>query len=207
MDHMVRRYGYRHFDFHDDTFNLRQDRVFDFCRGLKTRNLNAHWGCFCRAAQMTPQLANYMVQAGCKVIQFGVESGNDRVLQSLHKHTTVTQIEAAVRAAAQAGVEQIVCGFIIGHPSDTTESIRDTIHFGLKLRDLGATRLTLSLLTPYPGTAIYDNRAALGVELLTNDWEQYTFSRVVMQTPNVTREQLRELYADGLHKFLAATRH
>jgi radical SAM superfamily enzyme YgiQ (UPF0313 family) len=205
MDHLVQRYHYRHFDFHDDTFNLHHERVSQFCRALRARNLDAEWGCFCRAAQLTPQMAKEMVDAGCKVIQFGVESGNDAILKSLNKRTTTAQIEAAVRAARDAGVEQVVCGFIIGHATDTAHSIRDTIDFGLRLRDLGATRLTLSILTPYPGTPVYENRADLGITLLTNDWEQYTFSRVVMQTDNLKREELRSLYVSGLLEFIAAT--
>jgi radical SAM superfamily enzyme YgiQ (UPF0313 family) len=206
MEDIIQRHDYRYFDFHDDTFNLRQKRVFQFCCGIRARGLDAEWGCFCRAAQFTPEMAKAMVSAGCKVIQFGVESGNDAVLISLDKATSTAQVEAAVRAAAKAGVQQIACGFVIGHPNDTVESVRDTVRFGLRLRDLGATRLTLSLLTPYPGTPIYDNRARFGIRLLTDDWEQYTFSRVVMETQRLHREELRSLYVEGLTRFLDAAR-
>ena len=205
MQHMKDRYGCRHFDFHDDTFNLRPARVFDFCRELGNRKMDANWGCFCRAAQMTDEMAQAMAGAGCSVIQYGVESGNEAVLRSLNKQTTKNQIESAVSAAANAGIEQVVCGFIIGHAPDTAESIHDTINFGLRLRDLGATRLTLSLLTPYPGTRVYENRDRLGIKLLTKDWEQYTFSRVVIETNNLNRDQLRELYVEGLSRFLEAS--
>jgi radical SAM superfamily enzyme YgiQ (UPF0313 family) len=205
IGHVTGRYGYRFFDFHDDTFNLQPERVFEFCREVVERRLSIEWGCFCRAAQMTPEMARAMANAGCRVIQFGVESGNDSVLQSLQKQTSTTQIEAAVRAVAAAGIEQIVCGFIIGHATDTEDSSRETIKFGLHLRDLGATRLTLSLLTPYPGTRVYERREQLGIRLLTDDWEQYTFSRVVMETSRLNRDKLRELYVEGLLSFLDAT--
>jgi len=202
MEDMIQRYNYRHFDFHDDTFNLRRNRVFQFCRGIKERELDVEWGCFCRAAGFTAEMAKEMASAGCRVVQFGVESGNDAVLKSLDKATSTVQVEAAIRAAAKAGIRQIACGFIIGHPNDTVESVWDTIRFGLHLRDLGATRLTLSLMTPYPGTPIYDNREEFGITLLTNDWEKYTFSRVVMQTARLDRENLRSLYVEGLTRFL-----
>ncbi|MEI6150577.1 MAG: PqqD family peptide modification chaperone, partial [bacterium] len=206
MEQLVGQNKTRHFDFHDDTFNLYPQRVFEFCRAMADRRMDVEWGCFCRAAQMTPPMAKAMVKAGCRVIQFGVESGNAAVLRSLNKKTTTDQIEQAVRAAAKAGVEQIVCGFIIGHASDTPDSIRDTIAFGLRLRDLGATRLTLSLLTPYPGTQVYNRRQELGIRLLTKDWEQYTFSRVVMETANLRTEELRRLYCEGVLCFMGATR-
>ncbi len=205
IEHMMERYNCRFFDFHDDTFNLDSSRVFEFCAELRKRDLGVEWGCFCRAAQMTPEMARAMAEAGCKVIQYGVEAGNDRMLQAVNKKTSVKEVENAVRAAVAAGVEQIVCGFIIGHAKDTEESVRDTIDLGLRLSDLGATRLTLSLLTPYPGTAVYEEREQRGITLLTDDWEQYTFSHVVMETENLSRDRLRKLYFEGVTKFLAAS--
>ena len=205
IEHMIEQHGFRFFDFHDDTFNLHASRVFEFCSELTKRELAIQWGCFCRAAQMTDEMARAMADAGCRVIQYGVEAGNDRMLRAVNKKTTVRQVEDAVRAAVAAGVEQVVCGFIIGHAEDTTESVHDTINLGLRLSELGATRLVLSLLTPYPGTVVYEEREQRGITLLTNDWEQYTFSHVVMETKHLNRDQLRELYFEGVSKFLDAS--
>lgn len=205
MQMLKERYGLRFFDFHDDTFNLYKNRVFDFCRQLRERNWGVEWGCFCRAAQMTPAMAKAMAEAGCRVIQFGVEAGTDESLQKLHKQTRVRQIEDAVRWARKAGIEQIVCGFIIGHAHDTEADVQATIDLGLRLAKMGATRLTLSLLTPYPGTEIYEQRQELGIDLICDDWEQYTFSRVVMETRHLKQNRLRELYVEGLLHFLEAT--
>jgi radical SAM superfamily enzyme YgiQ (UPF0313 family) len=150
-------------------------------------------------------MAVVMAEAGCRVIQFGVEAGDDDSLKQIKKATSVKQIETAVKAAADAGIREIVCGFIIGHAHDTEESIADTINFGLRLRELGATRLTLSLLTPYPGTEVFIRRKELGITLLSEDWEQFIFSRVVIETKHLKKDQLRELYVDGICKFLGRT--
>ena len=206
VEHMVREYDCHFFDFHDDTFNLYPSRVFEFCASLKERGLNIAWGCFCRAAQMTDKMAKVMADAGCCVVQYGVEAGNDHMLQAVGKKTTVKQVEDAVRAAVVAGIEQVVCGFIIGHAEDTEKSVRDTIDLGVRMSDLGATRLVLSLLTPYPGTVVYEERSQKGIKLLTDDWEQYTFSHVVAETENLNRDQLRELYFEGVAKFLEASK-
>ncbi|MEO5361038.1 MAG: B12-binding domain-containing radical SAM protein [Nitrospirota bacterium] len=199
------KYGYNYFDFHDDCFNLDKERVFEFCAEIKNRQMNIEWGCFCRAAQFTPEMAKSMARAGCKIIQFGVESGNQAVLTKIKKSTTLKQIEDAVIAAKEAAIEHIVCGFIIGHPEDTEDTVTDTINFGLRLSELGATRLTLSLLTPYPGTEVYLNMKQYGITLLQDDWEKYTFSRVVMETNNLPKDRLRELYSMGIGLFLQAT--
>jgi anaerobic magnesium-protoporphyrin IX monomethyl ester cyclase len=127
MQHLSDQYGLRLFDFHDDTFNLHRERVFGFCRQLKERAMNVGWGCFCRAAQMTPEMAKAMAGAGCGVIQYGVEAGSDESLRKLHKQTMVQQIEDAVRWSREAGIEQVVCGFIIGHAHDTEADVKATI--------------------------------------------------------------------------------
>lgn len=204
---MMGQYGFRFFDFHDDTFNLNANRVFRFCNEVEKRRMKFEWGCFCRVAPFTFKMAETMANAGCRVVQFGVESGSDSVLKAINKKTTVKQIKNAVSAAKDAGIEQIVCGFIIGHPQDTEDSVKDTIELGLGLSKLGATRLTLSLLTPYPGTEVFEERKRLGIKLITDDWEQYTFSRVVIETRHLNKERLRELYTDGILKFLEASKY
>jgi anaerobic magnesium-protoporphyrin IX monomethyl ester cyclase len=100
-----------------------------------------------------------------------------------------------------------MCWAIYPSRNLSTDSFRDPIILGLRLARMGATRLTLSLLTPYPGTEVYEHRQELGINLICDDWEQYTFSRVVMETRHLKRDKLRELYVEGLLRFLEATTH
>ena len=204
VEELIRKYNIRHFDFHDDTFNLINKRVFKFCDEIINRKLDFKWSCFCRAAQFNPEMANTMARAGCGVIQFGVESGNNHIIKTIKKRTSLKQIEEAVKGAAAAGIEQIACGFIVGHAQDTPETIQETIDFALHLKKIGATRLTLSVLTPYPGTEVFERANELGIRFLTTDWEQYIFSRVVIETEHLDKHTLRELYVGGLIKFLEA---
>lgn len=205
IEFVQKKYGINYFDFHDDTFNLITKRVLEFSRRIIERKMNFKWGCFCRATNFTYEIAKAMKDSGCEVVQFGVESGNQRVLDSVRKKATLEEIENAVYAANKAGINQIACGFIIGHSSDTEESANETIEFGVKLAKLGATRLAISILTPYPGTEEFIEMKRNGITLTTNDWEQFIFSRVVLETKYLTKEKLRELYAKGVYKFLEAT--
>ena len=206
IEYLIKEYDFKYFDFHDDTFNLIRSRVFEFCEKIEERNLNIKWGCFCRVNNFDYEMAKAMRKAGCEVIQFGVEAGNQTVLDSIQKKITLKQVENAIKAASQAGIKQVACGFIIGHANDTEETTNQTIEFGVKLAKLGATRLTISVLTPYPGTDVYINRNKNGIKLITEDWEQYIFSRVVIETKNLTKERLREIYTKGVYEFLKATK-
>jgi anaerobic magnesium-protoporphyrin IX monomethyl ester cyclase len=203
---LIQNYGFKYFDFHDDTFNLYPKRVFEFCLEIEKRNLNFEWGCFCRVTNFNEEMAQAMKKAGCEVIQFGVEAGNQKILNSIRKKIRLEDVENAIIAASKAGIKQVACGFIIGHSDDTEETANETIEFGLKLAKLGATSLSISVLTPYPGTEVYNKLDKNGIKLITNDWEQFIFSRVVIETENISKEKLRELYVKGVYSFIEATR-
>jgi radical SAM superfamily enzyme YgiQ (UPF0313 family) len=205
IEHLMSAYGIKFIDFHDDTFNLHESRVLEFCEKLEERGMNFTWGVFCRAAQFTERMAQAMASAGCRVVQFGVESGSQRILDSIRKNTRLDQVSDAVIMARSAGIERIACGFIIGHAEDTEQTIRETMDFGLHLASLGATRLTLSLLTPYPGTEVFDSMHQSGINLITQDYERFIFSRVVTKTNHLDSETLRQLYAEGIQKFVSAS--
>ena len=203
IEHLYYDYGIEGFDFNDDTFNWDHHRVVSICRGIEGLGFKMRWSCFCRAAQMTQETAFALKRAGCGAIQFGVESGSEKILKGIGKRTTLKQVEDAVRASAMAGIEAIFCGIMVGHPQDTEETVKETMEFAEHLLTIGATRIMLSLLTPYPGTLIYQQLDELGIRILTRDWEQYIFSRVVIETKNLSKERLRELYVGGLIRFLA----
>ncbi len=205
IDYLQKKYNINYFDFHDDSFNLIPTRVLSFTNKIKERNMTFKWGCFCRVNNFNFEIAKAMKSSGCEVIQFGIESGNQKVLDSIKKKINLKEIEEAVLAAKKAKINQIACGFIIGHPEDTEESINETIEFGIKLTKLGATRLSISVLTPYPGTEVFSNMENNGVKLLTENWENFIFSRVIMETKHLNKNKLRELYAKGVLKFLNAS--
>ena len=201
--HLYDKYGIYEIDFNDDTFNWNPGRVFELCDSINDQNLKLRWSCFCRAAQMTPDMAVLMQKTGCGAVQFGVESGSQDVLKSIGKNTGLRQIEDAVSAVSRAGIDEIVCGIIIGHPQDTQKTVEDTLDYAEHLLKLGATRIMLSLLTPYPGTQAYNDAERLGIRFLSHDWEKYIFSKIVMETDNLSKEKLRSLYVNGLIRFLA----
>lgn len=203
---LIKNYGFKYFDFHDDTFNLIPKRVFKFCIEIEKRKMDFQWGCFCRVSNFNLEIAKAMKKSGCEVIQFGVEAGNQKVLNSIKKKIKLEEVENAVIAASKAGIKQVACGFIIGHSDDTEETINETIDFGVKLAKLGATSLTISVLTPYPGTEVFNNLGKNGIRLITKDWEHFIFSRVVIEKDNITTKRLRELYAKGVHRFIEATK-
>ncbi len=203
IEHLISTYGIKRFDFHDDEFTMLPERAGRICKLINKRGLDIEWSCFARASRFTLELAKAMYNAGCRTIQFGVESGDQAVLDSIRKRLALQEVEDAVVAAKEAGIPEIACGFMIGHPEDTSESIQRTIDFALYLKDKGATSLRLSVLTPYPGTDIFEKAEQYGIKIINRNWEEYTFSRVLIETNNLSKRELKELFFDGLMKILS----
>ncbi|MEN6509901.1 MAG: PqqD family peptide modification chaperone [Smithella sp.] len=199
----VHRYGIHEFEIHDDTFTITRDRVVSFCDAILEAGLDITWGCQSRASTIDADLAKMMYGSGCRSIQFGVESGNQRILNSIKKGITLEQVETAVSAARNAGIPQIICTFMIGHPEDTRETIHDTVDFALHLHDLGLTVSPFTVLTPLPGTEVFHRAADYGLKIIDDDWERYTFSKVNIETKYLKAEEINEIYFETLEKILS----
>lgn len=139
----------------DDTFTLDMKNAERFCDILLKKNLDVKWECSVgiRVDRVTPRLLKKMRRAGCERVNYGIESGNQRVLNMMKKGITLKQVEKAVKWAKDAGL--IVGGFfMIGNPGDTFETVKDSVAFMKKLELNGGAYF--GMLVPYPGTEIYD---------------------------------------------------
>jgi radical SAM superfamily enzyme YgiQ (UPF0313 family) len=92
-----------------------------------------------------------MERAGCVGIQIGVESGDRRVLEEIRKAVTPEQVERVARWTSESGLA-VACSLIIGHPSDTRETIRATIRLATRLQRRCGAEVMFSVFTPFPGT-------------------------------------------------------
>jgi radical SAM superfamily enzyme YgiQ (UPF0313 family) len=172
--HLVHDLGAQEIGVLDDSFNVQRQRVHTICDLLIAEGLNhVPWIMIngIRANLADRELLAHMKAAGCKRTAFGVESGNQAILDSIDKHLTLDQIRAAFQAAKEVGMETIGF-FIIGLPGETEETMEQTIRFAIELDPLVA---NFSMLTPFPGTRVHQDILADGGRLLVDDWEDYAF--------------------------------
>jgi anaerobic magnesium-protoporphyrin IX monomethyl ester cyclase len=142
--------GYDRIAFSDDVFTMRSERVAAVCDEIERRGLRFEWECLARVDGVDRATAARMRRAGCRTVFFGIESGSDEILRVMRKGITVAQARDAVWAAHDAGLE-VGAFFILCYPSDTDETVLDTLRFAgsLPLDYLG-----LSMPYPLPGTAL-----------------------------------------------------
>lgn len=195
MEMLNKVYGINKMFIADDTFTANEEHCIAICRDIRRRNLDISWQAEARANTVTEKIAREMAAAGCHHVQIGAESGDDEMLKKIGKNITTETIEKAVRIFLKHGIT-VVCSFILGHPEDTIETCEKTIQFGKYLKTIsnGYVSCKFAILTPLPGTPVYENRVELGIKLLTRNWDNYTFFDTVMETKNLNRRQLQNLY-------------
>lgn len=111
--------------FIDSTFTFPIRRAEEICRAVIQARLPIEWFCFGRVDNMTPQLAGLMAEAGCKLIFFGVESGDPGVLRNMRRDFTLDDVARGVSVARQAGIATLG-SFFTGFPGETEETVMNT---------------------------------------------------------------------------------
>jgi radical SAM superfamily enzyme YgiQ (UPF0313 family) len=114
--------------FVDDIFNWPADHAMEICEAILARRLSVRWTCFGTPAGMTPELAGAMRRAGCRGVEFGVDTASPAVLEALDKPFRADQIRAAARACAAAGLPAAYY-LVFGGPGETAETVRETFQF------------------------------------------------------------------------------
>lgn len=188
LTYLDERYGIRTVSFFDETFTMSKKRVYALCEGIRREGLDVHWYCNTRVHLVDPDLLRAMRAAGCSGMSFGVESGNQRILDTVSKQATVAQAEDAIRWTKEAGIKTY-CAFILGLPGETRESAMDTIRFALRTLPNGG---QFNVAVPYPGTELYDNLRSRGL-LEDVDWRQMSQDAAVVGTDDLTADELNEL--------------
>ena len=125
--------GYRHFTFIDDNFTLNKQRIYQLCDAIDRRfqeKLFLEAGGI-RVDLVDRALLERMKEAGFHFIAFGIEAGNNRILQTLKKGITIEQADQAVKDATELGFA-VKLYFLVGSPYETLNDLRDSIEFAFK---------------------------------------------------------------------------
>jgi anaerobic magnesium-protoporphyrin IX monomethyl ester cyclase len=154
LEEIYHRYHFNAVAFVDDTFNLFPKRVIEICHGIIEKKLDLWWWCLSRVDLLlqNEEMVKEMVRAGAKSVFIGVESFNTKTLEELKKGIDVESTVQAVEMLKKNGLE-IHAAYILGGQHETAEMIHETIRFAKRLNTNVA---QFSILTPYPGTAIYE---------------------------------------------------
>ncbi|HSR32818.1 MAG TPA: radical SAM protein [Anaerolineae bacterium] len=199
--HLVQDRGAQEIGVLDDSANIRVKRLEELSDMLVANQLNHVPWIFVngiRANLATKELLCKMKAAGLKRTAFGVETGDPDMLVNIDKRIDHDTIRRAFKNAKSVGIETIGF-FIIGLPGDNRESMQRTIDFAIELDPLIA---NFSMMTPYPGTRVYEIIKNQG-RLLLEDWEDYVFfeQKARYEMGDMTAELVEEMYRRAYRQF------
>lgn len=191
-------FGIREFHIVDDNFTLDISYVKEFLKRLKDLNLDISWAVpnGIRMDALDEEVLKLMKDTGLYLISLGIESGSDEVLRQMKKGIMTAKIRSCVKMISDSGID-IAGFFILGFPGETEETIRETIHFSLKL---GLTRANFFTYLPFPGTESYQELEAKG-ELKDVDWEHFAFFTAAYTPVGLSRKRLKSLQRLAFAKF------
>jgi len=180
---IVEKYKREKIFFFGDAFTFRFDWVVEFCDEILRRGLKFIWGCETRVDNVSLPLLRRMRRAGCADIQYGIDYGDEVILGKLGKDISIESIINAVDWAKEAGLS-VGAFFIFNVPGENRETIEKTFQL---IKRIQPVPIEINLLTPYPGTAIWDDPERFGMRITEKNFDYYTTKKYVMENINFKR--------------------
>ncbi|MDD5668806.1 MAG: radical SAM protein [Candidatus Omnitrophica bacterium] len=202
LHYLTERFGVNQILFTDDTFTLNIERIHNFCDTLRDQGLHKkiQWLCASRVDIISQDLLRKMRASGCTCITYGVESGNQDILDKIKKNITLEQARNAVQWTKEAGIRADV-NFILGLPFENEKTIRDTQKFMLSL---DSDFVNIALLAVFPGTRAQEmaEKHVGGLKFINQDW--YKAGRIVgnmVELEQLPRAKLEFFQTQAYMKF------
>ncbi|MCR4759071.1 MAG: B12-binding domain-containing radical SAM protein [Oscillospiraceae bacterium] len=190
----IRAAGTKHIMFIDDNFAGNPQRTKELLRAIMPMKLKWQAAVSINAAK-DPELLDMMRESGCRSLFIGFESINPASVQNVHKVQNGTkEYEQAIEAIHARGI-MINGSFVFGLDGDTPETFDTTVEWIVRNR---IETVTSHILTPYPGTALYDRMQADG-RITSHDLSLYNTAHVVFRPLGMTAKELYQGYL-GVYK-------
>ena len=179
------RLGFEEICIDDDLFTRNRKHVMTICDEINRRGLKFRLYLFARVDTVDAPLLQKLKEAGCAMICFGLESGNQKILDQASKRITLEKARRAVQLSKEAGISPLG-SFILGLPGETRKTMEETLTFARSLEIPHG----FHLLSPFPGTAIRERAAEFGIKILTDDWSLYDADHAVTETEGLSAAEV-----------------
>ena len=179
--------GIRNIHMYADLFTVNREQVVGLCNLIIKEGLKIRWTCNSRVDYVDEEMLKLMGQAGCWMIAWGIESGNEIILKKAAKGANPKKAHQALTWARKAGIKNWGY-FIIGLPGETVETIRETIDLS---KTLPLEIALFHVAAPYPGTPFFFEVVKHGWFKEGTQWEQVDMDKgTVLQYENLSSEDL-----------------
>jgi anaerobic magnesium-protoporphyrin IX monomethyl ester cyclase len=188
------------FALYDDTFTFDKKRANAICDEMKARKFDLPWDCRTRVDQITTEILTKLRNANCQLVHFGVESGSQKMLDAMKKHTTVEKNAWAIKLSNEVGIS-VAISVVVGYPGETPEMLKETFDFIKKTKP---DFVYVCQAIPYPGTELLEILRNLNWEVST-DWNKFDEQSPVFKNPLLSSQQIDKMRGEFYDDFLSPT--
>ena len=199
IEDAIENHGFKEIHIMDDCFTVSKKRVFEFRdeikkRGIKTTFLLPNG---VRADQVDEDILKVLKDLGVLSLGFGVESGNQRILDNIKKGIKLDRIREAFKLSKKYGFE--TWGFfMIGLPGENKKTVKDTIDFA---KELDPDFAKFLILKPFPGTEVFE-QLYQEERIFDFNYDNYgPYTGPVHELPDLTKEEILGLQKKALRRF------
>jgi len=190
--------GFRGLQLYDDELNIATERLGELAENLR----KFRWRGFVRSNLFTHLQAELMRDNGCVEVCCGVESGSDRILQTVDKRAKVSDADSFMQICRDTGLRCKVF-LILGLPGESEETAAETKAWLLRQRP---NDFDITIFTPYPGSRIHDFPEQYDIQIHESYWDTSYYHKgtpgeyhSVVSTSHLSRERITEL-RDGIER-------
>ena len=194
---MYKELGFQYLNFEDDNFTADKERAKKICRRMIQENLTFKESFFFGRTDLAEdeELLQLLHDAHLTRVLIGIESLNQTALDSIHKGQNVENIRRAAAACEKYKI-RLIASIVLGLDADTLDDMNRCVQFA---KDIHAYQLQPAILTPYPGTPVYQQMVQEG-RLISHNWSDFDMMNVTFRPKNESPWELQD-------EFYHAARH
>ncbi|UYN89089.1 MAG: B12-binding domain-containing radical SAM protein [Anaerolineales bacterium] len=158
IEHFQRTLGVSEFHIEDLDPTISDERIRAICAEIIRRGLKITWKIAAGTkveTMLNEETIDQMAAAGCRYISISPETGSPRLLKLMRKPFNLGHAVRLVKRMNQVGIRSQAC-FVLGYPGETPEDLQMTWDMVRDLTRVGVDEVALFIITPVPGSSIYD---------------------------------------------------
>ena len=199
MEYFYKKMNIGMFVFRDPVFSINRKHTIEFANELIARKLKLKFIIETHLRILDSELIKILKRAGLKGAKVGVESADATVLNNANRFTIEKDQQFKKIRELEQNKIQVSAMFILGFPSDTKDTMLNTINYAKKLN---TTYAQFSIWTPYPGTPIFEEYKDKIDVVNYEDYDQYNliYKHEILDKKKV-RFYLEKAYEDFYLRF------
>lgn len=171
IEDVVKKYKVDALYFADESFTISKQRIYDIFNLLKKKDIKILWGCETRVNLLDEELLRFMKKNGCIQIDFGIESGSEKMLKIMNKQTTLNEIKKIGNICRKIRLRHLA-NMMVNLPGETLEDIEQSLNL---VKEMKYSIVLWNTYTPFPGSNFGGNLDIDDLDLLLQYPSKTTF--------------------------------